>query len=182
MILVIIVAGIGSFCSSISTTITCARISRNLTYDLFLSVINKDIEFFDSNKTGEIMSRMTSDVQEIRDGLTHTFQGIISSLIKLVMVIIILFIISTKLTRILLTFVLIISVLCICIGVYVGKLEEKVQEKKAEMSQIAEEAFSNARTVKAFACEGYEIKRYVEKNKEAYDIAKKRIIIKTFGD
>ena len=41
------------------------RIARSLRQDTFDSVVNKDIEFFDSNKVGELLSRLNSDTSVI---------------------------------------------------------------------------------------------------------------------
>jgi ABC-type multidrug transport system fused ATPase/permease subunit len=41
------------------------KIARDLRYDLFYFLINKDVSFFDEMKTGDILSRMTSDTQVV---------------------------------------------------------------------------------------------------------------------
>lgn len=60
------------------------------------------------------------------------------------------------------------------VAVYVGyamiirKLQKAIQDKKGELGQVEEEAISNLRTVKAFACEKYELRKFEKKNQEAY--------------
>ena len=45
--------------------------------DLFTSIMKQDIEFFDNHKSGEIVSRLTSDVQEFKSSFKHVFsQGL----------------------------------------------------------------------------------------------------------
>ena len=39
--------------------------------DLFASILKQDIEFFDNHKSGEIVSRLTSDVQEFKSSFKH---------------------------------------------------------------------------------------------------------------
>ena len=122
MLLVIIVAGVGGFLSSYTETIMRARIDRNMSYDLFLSVLNKDISFFDENKTGEIMSRMTSDIGTINHGLSSTFGMFLSNLIKIIISIIIMSYISWKLTLTLLAGVLPCSLLMLFFSTYMHKI------------------------------------------------------------
>ena len=46
------------------------RVSWMIKYDLFNSLIHKDITFYDSNKTGELLSRMDSDTEIIQAALS----------------------------------------------------------------------------------------------------------------
>ena len=62
MIVIIFVSSLfvwlrGSLFNTIS-----ARISKHLCYDLFLHLVNKDVAFFDQNKTGDLLSRISNDV------------------------------------------------------------------------------------------------------------------------
>lgn len=62
----------------------------------------------------------------------------------------------------------------IVFSVYYGKMmkvsQKKIQDNKALISSIAEETFSNVRTVKAFATESDEVKRFQKGNTEVYNV------------
>jgi ABC-type multidrug transport system fused ATPase/permease subunit len=47
------------------------RVASQMRRDLFASIMRQDIEFFDSHKSGEIVSRLTSDVQEFKSSFKH---------------------------------------------------------------------------------------------------------------
>ena len=119
---VILMAGAAAFLSSYNVTIMSARIERNIAYDLLLSAMNKDIAFFDENKTGDIMSRLTSDLGAIKHGLSSTFEIFMSNFIKITISIIIMSFISWKLTLALLGGVLPCTLLMFCFGGMIHKL------------------------------------------------------------
>ena len=74
------------------------RIAMRLRYDIFYFLINKDVEFFDETKTGDILSRISSDTSVIQDGLSTNISMAIRSIITIGMNIAILAYISWKLT------------------------------------------------------------------------------------
>jgi ATP-binding cassette subfamily B protein len=64
LILMAVIIGSG-FCSAIKTYLfqkISARIARNLRYDFFESMLNKDVSFYDERKCGDLCSRLSSDV------------------------------------------------------------------------------------------------------------------------
>jgi ABC-type multidrug transport system fused ATPase/permease subunit len=61
-------------------------------------------------------------------------------------------------------------------GRYVRKLNKQISDVKAESSAIAEEAFANIRTVKAFATEDRECQHYYEKNEDIFEKARKTAV------
>ena len=74
------------------------KIAKLIKYDFVSSLINKDITFFDSQKTGEILSRIANDTQVIQYGLSINISMFISTMIFIIATIIILALISWKLT------------------------------------------------------------------------------------
>ena len=50
----------------ISKNISGERLAMKMREDLFASILRQDIAFYDSHKSGEIMSRLTSDIQEFK--------------------------------------------------------------------------------------------------------------------
>ena len=67
-------------------------------YDLFNSLINKDITFYDSNKTGELLSRMDSDTEIIQGALSYYLSIATKAIISITGSFVIMMIISWKVT------------------------------------------------------------------------------------
>ena len=57
------------------------KIARDIRYDLFYFTINKDVSFFDDNKTGAILSRISADTSIIQEGLGMNISMLLRNLI-----------------------------------------------------------------------------------------------------
>lgn len=73
---------------------TSAGISHDIRYDLFYTLLRKDIGFFDENKTGELLSRMSSDTQVVQNALSINISMCIRSIITIVGTLVVTFSIS----------------------------------------------------------------------------------------
>lgn len=162
MMILVLVSGIAVMIRGATFNTLSEKIAQYLRYDLFFFLINKDISFFDENKTGEILSRISSDTSVVQDGLSTNFSMFFRAMIIIVLSIVILCYISWKLTLVTLSSILPISMVGVCYSKIVRELAKQTQEKKSDLGQVAEEALSNVRTVKAFACEPEEIKKYIK--------------------
>ncbi|XP_030301759.1 ATP-binding cassette sub-family B member 8, mitochondrial isoform X2 [Calypte anna] len=129
------------------------RLAGNMRKELFMSLLRQDVAFFDATRTGQLVARLTADVQEfkssfklvISQGLrsgTQTLGGFVS-----------LYLLSPKLTGLL---VLALPTL-VGIGTLLGSglrgLSRQAQEQVAKATVVADEALGNVRTVRAFAME-----------------------------
>ena len=104
----------------------------------------------------------------------------IRCLIFIIATIILLCFISWKLTLVSLGGIIPISGVAVIYGNYMRKFAKTLQDKKSELGSIAEESISNVRTVKAFANEMAEIKKYKVINKDCYDVGVKVAIYSGF--
>lgn len=129
------------------------RIALHLRRDLYISILNKDVGFFDARKTGDFLSRLSSDTSVIQDGLSTNVSMFLRALILIIGFFAILFYISPQLTGATLGSILPMIIFSVFYGRAMKKIQKEIQDKKALTTTLAEEAFSNIRTVKAFATE-----------------------------
>lgn len=146
------------------------KIALNLRYDIVNHLLKKDIAFYDAHKTGDILSRISSDTAVVQEGLGTNISMFIRSFVFIVATLVLLFFISWQLTLVTLGGILPILLSMTCFALKMRVLSKRTQQKKAELGQVAEEAISNIRTVKAFACEQHEMDKFISKNHEAYKI------------
>ena len=92
------------------------QIAHDLKYDLFFYIVNKDVAFFDENKTGDLLSRLASDTTVIQDSLGTNISMGLRTLIAIVATIVILLLISSKLTGVLLACILPVVLFGVCAG------------------------------------------------------------------
>ena len=125
MLVLVLVSGICVFIRGATFNTLSEKIAQYLRYDLFFFLINKDISFFDENKTGEILSRISSDTSVVQDGLSTNFSMFFRSLIFNVLSIIILCFISWKLTLVTLSSIIPISL----VGIAYAKITRELSKE-----------------------------------------------------
>jgi len=136
------------------------RITARLRNSLFSSIASQEVAFFDRNKTGELINRLSADTlvvsqaisQQISDGLRSTFMA--SAGIGMM------FYMSPQLALVSLGVVPPVAAWGVLMGRRVRGTSRQVQDALAGATQVAEERISNIRTVRAFATEQREIDAY----------------------
>ena len=152
------------------------RISRNLRKDFYESVINKDIAFFDERRTGDLISRLNADVQVVQDSLGSSISMFVRAAVFIIVVLVILIVISPKLAGMTFAGILPLVVITKCQINLMRSLQRIVSTEKGKMNNVAEESFSNIRTVKAFSSEDDEIAKFYKGNYVVYQAGRTRAL------
>ena len=69
---------------------TGERLGNSLRKDLFHTLVNQDVGFHDENRTGELLSRISSDTQVVQEGLTTAVAMSVKEIAKIIVVVLIL--------------------------------------------------------------------------------------------
>ncbi len=141
-----------------------ATIVKNIRERVYNHTISLNIGFFNNERKGDIISRITTDIQEIENRLTSTIAVIIKDPLTLIGYFFILFSISFKLT---LFSLIIIPVMGGVIGVVVKRLKKDSQNTQNSLSRLIsmmDETFSGLRVIKAFNATGFVKKNFKEEN------------------
>jgi ATP-binding cassette, subfamily B, bacterial MsbA len=132
------------------------------------------VKFFESRKTGEITSRLTSDVGVVQGTVSQSVASVASQSLTLLGGVVMLFVISARLSAT----VLVILPLLIVAARFFGKRLEKIsmafQDKVAEANSVAEEAIAGIRVVQWFGAERVLIDRYSGSISDSYRLALRR--------
>jgi len=144
------------------------KIAKEVRYDLFYFTINKDISFFDENKTGDILSRISVDTSVIEEGLGMNISMLMRNLIQLICNVLLMLFINPELTGVLFAGLLPTLFIMGYMMKFVKTETKNLMAAKGKIGNIAEEAIGNYRTVKAFASEDEEIRKFREANEKAY--------------
>lgn len=131
---------------------------------VFDSAIRLSLSFFSNERKGDLISRITTDVQEIENSLGRAFSALFKELFTLIFYFVTLFAMSVKLTF----FTLIVIPLS---GIIIGTLAKKLKESASEVQQrlsniisVLDETFGGIRVVKAFNAEKVIRKRFETEN------------------
>ncbi|WP_418261975.1 ABC transporter ATP-binding protein [Eubacterium sp.] len=149
-------------------------IGSSMRKDLFVRIQNLSEDFFDKTDTGELMSRVKDDIDKIWDGLSYVSMLLIEVVIHTTIVLFCMYRINVKLAII----PTLAMIFCGCIAVIMerklGAVYEEISEENAELNTVAEENLAGVRTVKAFAREKYEIKKFLSHNNKYYELNMKQ--------
>lgn len=149
-------------------------IASSMRKDLFIHTQNLSEDFFDRTDTGELMSRIKDDIDKIWDGLSYVSMLLIEVVIHTTIVLFCMYKTNARLAII----PTIAMVFCGCIAIIMerklGAVYEEISEENAELNTVAEENLAGVRTVKAFAREKYEIKKFLSHNNRYYELNMKQ--------
>jgi ABC-type multidrug transport system fused ATPase/permease subunit len=143
---------------------------RDMKTELFGSLLKKDIEFYDRRNTGELLTKLTNDVERVQYSsiwdISHGIKKVIYGIFSLGAMVMI----SAKLTFIIFIFLPFVLVI---INVSASMKKEKSREASDSISNanaVAAEALMNIRVVKAFSTEDKEKKNYVKHLDEVFKV------------
>ncbi len=140
------------------------RVEADIRRDLFRHMQSLGYEFYDRNRTGQLMSRLTSDLFEVTELAHHGPEDLIISLLTIVGALVVMFSIEWRLA---LTVSVILPILLVVVIVRRRKMSAASKNVKARIAQInsqIESSLSGIRTAKAFANEDIEFHRFADAN------------------
>lgn len=137
--------------------------------ELFAHYQKLSFSFYDDQKTGKLMSRLTNDLFSLTELYHHGPEDIVISLIKIIGAFIILLNVNVPLTLIIFT---IIPLMALCTFYYNKKLKKSYhlnKQRVAEINARIEDNLSGIRVVKSFANEDNELKKFKKENDRYVD-------------
>lgn len=151
-----------------------ARVHEDIKNDIFNHIQGLEFKYFDGMNTGELMSRIGEDVENIWQTIGFGLRLFVENIIYFTMSLIILFLLSWKLATV-------CFVVMIPIGIIGMKLEKKfgecygeISDQTAKINTTAQENIAGVRLVKAFAREKHEMLKFLKMNKTYYDLNMKQ--------
>lgn len=149
---------------------TGSRIGTAMRKDLFRHIQSLSVDYFDKTNTGELMARVKDDIDKIWGVLGFVGMLVVEVVFHVSMVLYCMFHINVKLTMIPLAFMIICGVVAIVMERKLDQVYEQISEENAVLTTVAEENLAGVRTVKAFAREEFEIKKFLSHNKRYYEL------------
>jgi ATP-binding cassette subfamily B protein len=151
------------------------RVVADIRNAVYARVIRMDPAFFEVTRTGEVLSRLTTDttlVQSISgSGLSIALRSILSLIGGLVMLVLT----SPQMAAYTLVGIVVVVLPVIVIGRLIRKLSRQSQDRVADTSGLAGETLNAMQTVQSFTLEELQIGRYAEAVKDSFLVAVRRI-------
>ncbi len=171
LVAVIFGKGLFTFLSSFFMQSIGIRVVRRMRDDLYRSLIYQSADYFDGRSTGELMSRLTSDVDRIQEALSGSAKDFIQESFVLIALVVTVFILDWKLA---LATLLVTPLAVIIMAVFsrqIKRIGKQNQIKVANIFSLLHETITGSKIVKAFTMERFEIKKFMEATRDLYRTA-----------
>ena len=148
------------------------RVEADIRRDLFSHLQSLSFSYYDNNRTGQLMSRLTSDLFEITELAHHGPEDLFTSVLTVIGAIIIMFTVQWKLALV------VCLMFPVCMSVIIlrrrkmGKVSKMVKQRTAGINADIESSLSGFRTSKAFANEQAEYEKFLHSN-ERFKVSKR---------
>ena len=153
------------------TTSVGQWVAHDLRRTLYSHIQRLSLAFHDHERTGDLISRVTTDIDAIQSFITQALLGILVNLLTLVGMVSVMFYVEWKFTLIALSVTPFLFVLIYSYTRRIKKASRAVRKKEGEITSVVEEVLSSIRVVKAFAREDYEVRRLEEESLESIELA-----------
>lgn len=150
------------------------RVVADLRDDVYRRVIRMDPTFFEITRTGEVLSRLTTDTTLVQAIAGVNLSITLRSLIQLIGSLALLVTSSPSLAGMIVVLIPVVIVPLIVIGRKLRTLSRQTQDRIADTSGLAGETLNAIQTVQAFTLEGLHSDRYSKAVEQSFDVAIKR--------
>ena len=164
MIVVYFLKGVSYYGKTYLVSYVSQKSIKDMRDDLYSHLHNLSLSFYSKNKTGDILSRVTNDVQQLESSMINTTVGTIDKVFTLIGGIIYLIYLNYRLTIFLVIMLPLITYVITKFNYKLKKVSRRVQIKIADVSDVLQETLSAVRVVKSFGREEYEFDRFSSEN------------------
>jgi len=160
--------GLGAYFSTYLMTDVGQRVVRDLRNQLFRHILNQSAAFFSRRTSGQLMSGITNDVQQIQVAVSETVGDLLREGLSVLGYACLMFYYDSRLALVVVTGAPIVVYPLVRLGQRVRRTSRRVQEELAYLSHITIEAFTGHRIVKAFGAEAHEASRFQRASERLY--------------
>ena len=142
------------------------RVEADIRADLFRKLQTMSFDFFDRNRTGQLMSRLTSDLFELTELAHHGPEDLLTSFLTIVGALVVMSTIRWELALIVALMIPVFLCVIMMMRRSMGKASRIAKETTGYINQEIESGLSGIRTAKAFANEELENRRFTAANEK----------------
>jgi ATP-binding cassette subfamily B protein len=168
-----IVGAISSYFEKFLTTSVSQWVTHDLRRMLYSHIQRLSLAEYDETRTGDLISRVTSDINAVQDFVNSALLGILVNVLTLVGMIGVMFYINWRFTFIALSVSPLLFAFVYVFTRRIKKYSRAVRKKESELTSVVQEVLTSIRVVKAFAREDYEQERFEAQSLENVETALK---------
>ncbi len=136
--------------------------------DLFTHLQNLPLSFFDRNPAGELMSRLTNDIDAINQAVSQNVTSLIASVLSMAGIVIAMFLLNYRLAMVTLLVIPIMFLFTNFVARYTRRGYQDLQKHLGEMNAVMEESISGEKVIKAFRRNESVVEKFRQRNQEVF--------------
>ena len=175
MLSLITLVAIGTFCRFYLMSWLGERVCGDIRLSVFKQLVNLHPSYFEDNRQGEIMSRLTTDTTLLQSIIGSSVSMALRSTLMVIGGVIMLLVTNLKLTLVVLACVPLVLIPIMVFGKRVRKLSEKSQDTVAQIGTYAGEVIQNIKVVQSYNRQKSEKQAFENEVETAFSVAKARI-------
>ncbi len=172
VVVVMFVKGVFSFTSMYLMQYATQRMLLKIRSNCFDKLLQLPLSFFETQKTGHLMSRVTNDVSVLQM-LVHNFVRFIRDVVEVVGLTFYIFWLNWKLSLLSMVIIPLIILMIQAFGRKMKKIGTRMQEKVGDINSSLHEYITGVKVVKSFTLEKYMLEKYENSNEESFKVTMK---------
>jgi ATP-binding cassette subfamily B protein len=169
--IIAIVGAISSYVEKYMTTSVSQMVSHDLRLTVYDHIQRLSLADHDEAQTGDLITRVTGDIEAVQDFITSALLGILVDVLTLVGMIGVMFWVNWRFTLIALSVTPVLMIVVYSFTRRIKKASRNVRKKQGELVSVVQEVLTSVRVVQAFAREDYEQQRFETESMENVEAA-----------
>lgn len=171
VVVIAIVGAIGAYTEKYLSTTVGKRIGFDLRHVLYHHLQRLSLSFYERRQTGDMVVRLTADVEAAEDFMSSAVLGIILDAVTLIGMLVVMLYLDWRFSLIGLAVAPVMFVVVYRLTRQIKASARAVKQKESEIASVVQESISAVRVVKAFAREEYEEERLDEQSQAGVDLS-----------
>ena len=171
VIAIAVVGAISSYAESYLTTSVGQWVMHDLRRTLYHHIQRLSLAYHDQKKTGDLISRVTSDIDAVQSFISSALLGMVVNVLTLTGMLAVMFYLNWRFTLIALSVAPFLFLVVYSFTRRIKQASRDVRKKEGEVISVVSEVLSSIRVVKAFAREDYEQERFEQQSLESVETA-----------
>jgi ATP-binding cassette, subfamily B, bacterial len=171
VIVIAVVGAIAAYFDDFLATTVAKRVGFDLRHVLYHHVQGLSLSFYDKRQTGDMLVRLTSDIDAVESFIGSALLGILFDGLTIVGMIVVMFYLNARFALIGLSVAPFLFVMIYGFTLRIKRASRAVKRKQSDLASVAQESISSARVVKAFAAETMEEDRLDRESQQIVDLS-----------
>ena len=171
LIAIAVIGALASYVEKYLSTSVGQRVMHDLRHAVYAHVQRLSLPFFETRRTGDIVVRMTSDIDTVQDFVSSSLLGMLMDVLTLAGMLAVMLYLDWTFTLLSLAIAPLLFAVVYRRTHRIKKVAREVKQKESEIASIVQESIAAVRTVRAFAREEYEQARFDRKSLESVRVA-----------